>query len=76
MTGAPRRSTGLADTQPAPSAYVAVSRSPGEATTVCVRAPPSLQEEKVRVRLAETDPEPRPAEHADCVVIETPAARP
>ncbi|MFW6188709.1 MAG: bifunctional pyr operon transcriptional regulator/uracil phosphoribosyltransferase PyrR [Actinomycetota bacterium] len=37
---------------------------------------PTSSQEKVRVRLAETDPEPRPAEHADCVVIETPAARP
>lgn len=33
---------------------------------------PTSSQEKVRVRLAETDPDPRPAEHADCVVIETP----
>ena len=33
---------------------------------------PTSSQEKVRVRLAETDPEPRPAEHADCVVIEAP----
>ncbi|WP_298585815.1 bifunctional pyr operon transcriptional regulator/uracil phosphoribosyltransferase PyrR [uncultured Kocuria sp.] len=32
---------------------------------------PTSSQEKVRVRLAETDPEPRPAENADCVVIET-----
>ncbi|WIG18922.1 bifunctional pyr operon transcriptional regulator/uracil phosphoribosyltransferase PyrR [Kocuria rosea] len=32
---------------------------------------PTSSQEKVRVRLAETDPEPRAAEHADCVVIET-----
>jgi pyrimidine operon attenuation protein / uracil phosphoribosyltransferase len=34
---------------------------------------PTSSQEKVRVRLAETDPDPRPAEHADCVVIEAPA---
>ncbi|GAA1755816.1 bifunctional pyr operon transcriptional regulator/uracil phosphoribosyltransferase PyrR [Kocuria aegyptia] len=34
---------------------------------------PTSSQEKVRVRLAETDPEPRPAENADCVVIETSA---
>ncbi|WP_308216852.1 bifunctional pyr operon transcriptional regulator/uracil phosphoribosyltransferase PyrR [Kocuria flava] len=34
---------------------------------------PTSSQEKVRVRLRETDPEPRPAEHADCVVIEAPA---
>ncbi|MFI7482335.1 bifunctional pyr operon transcriptional regulator/uracil phosphoribosyltransferase PyrR [Kocuria sp. M1R5S2] len=34
---------------------------------------PTSSQEKVRVRLAETDPEPRPAEHADCVVIVAPA---
>ena len=32
---------------------------------------PTSSQEKVRVRLAETDPEPRAAENADCVVIET-----
>ena len=32
---------------------------------------PTSSQEKVRVRLAETDPEPRGAENADCVVIET-----
>ena len=32
---------------------------------------PTSSQERVRVRLAETDPEPRPAEHTDCVVIET-----
>ena len=30
---------------------------------------PTSSQEKVRVRLAETDPEPRAAENADCVVI-------
>lgn len=34
---------------------------------------PTSSQEKVRVRLAETDPEPRPDENADCVVIETTA---
>ncbi|MEX5295627.1 bifunctional pyr operon transcriptional regulator/uracil phosphoribosyltransferase PyrR [Kocuria sp. CPCC 205268] len=34
---------------------------------------PTSSQEKVRVRLAETDPESRPAENADCVVIETAA---
>ena len=34
---------------------------------------PTSSQEKVRVRLVETDPEPRSAEHADCVVIEAPA---
>lgn len=34
---------------------------------------PTSSQEKVRVRLAETDPEPRAEEHADCVVIETTA---
>ncbi|GGG59341.1 bifunctional protein PyrR [Kocuria dechangensis] len=34
---------------------------------------PTSSQEKVRVRLAETDPDPRAAEHADCVVIEAPA---
>ncbi|MEX5302761.1 bifunctional pyr operon transcriptional regulator/uracil phosphoribosyltransferase PyrR [Kocuria sabuli] len=33
---------------------------------------PTSSQEKVRVRLTETDPDPRPAGHADCVVIETP----
>ncbi|MEX5235311.1 bifunctional pyr operon transcriptional regulator/uracil phosphoribosyltransferase PyrR [Kocuria arenosa] len=32
---------------------------------------PTSSQEKVRVRLAETDPEPRAEENADCVVIET-----
>lgn len=32
---------------------------------------PTSSQEVVRVRLAETDPQPRPAEHADCVVIES-----
>ena len=32
---------------------------------------PTSSQEKVLVRLAETDPEPRAAENADCVVIET-----
>ncbi|KUG61863.1 MULTISPECIES: bifunctional pyr operon transcriptional regulator/uracil phosphoribosyltransferase PyrR [Kocuria] len=32
---------------------------------------PTSSQEKVRVRLAETDPEPRAQENADCVVIET-----
>ncbi len=34
---------------------------------------PTSSQEKVRVRLAETDPEPRAEENADCVVIETTA---
>ena len=34
---------------------------------------PTSSQEKVRVRLTETDPEPRAAENADCVVIETTA---
>ncbi|GAB2625589.1 bifunctional pyr operon transcriptional regulator/uracil phosphoribosyltransferase PyrR [Kocuria arenosa] len=34
---------------------------------------PTSSQEKVRVRLAETDPEPRADENADCVVIETTA---
>ncbi|MFI7579039.1 bifunctional pyr operon transcriptional regulator/uracil phosphoribosyltransferase PyrR [Kocuria sp. M1N1S27] len=32
---------------------------------------PTSSQEKVRVRLAETDPEPRADENADCVVIES-----
>ncbi|MFE7629883.1 bifunctional pyr operon transcriptional regulator/uracil phosphoribosyltransferase PyrR [Kocuria sp. NPDC057446] len=34
---------------------------------------PTSSQEKVRVRLTETDPEPRADENADCVVIETTA---
>lgn len=37
---------------------------------------PTSSREKVRVRLTETDPGPRPAEHADCVVLEAPAPGP